>query len=87
MKIFEVVEVDGGTIAVEWSLKAAKARGRANGGEFVVWRSIVNMSPREAFRAAVKGGGYADETEVVYESSPNKPAHDEVFDDGHGGVG
>ena len=68
MKIYEAVLVDGGTIAVEWSLKAAKAAGRASGEPFVVWRSVVNLSPREAFRAAVKGGGYADETEVVYES-------------------
>jgi hypothetical protein len=68
MKLYETVTEGGGTIAAEWSLKAAKAAGRAHGGEFVVWRSIVNMTPREAFRAAVKGGGYADETEVVYES-------------------
>lgn len=74
MKIYETVSEAGSTVAVEWSLKAAKAAGRAHGGEFVVWRSIVNMSPREAFRAAVKGGGYADETEVVYESA--KPVTD-----------
>ncbi len=68
MKIYETVLVDGGTIAAEWSLKAAKAAGVANGEPFVVWRSVVDLTPREAFRAAVKGGGYASATEVVYES-------------------
>lgn len=72
MKIYETVSDAGSTLAAEWSLKAAKAAGRAHGGEFVVWRSTVDLSPREAFRAAVKGGGYATESEIVYESGVNK---------------
>lgn len=68
MKVYETVSDAGTTIAAEWSLKAAKAAGRAHGGEFVVWRSIITGSVREALRAAIKGGGYAAETEIVYQS-------------------
>jgi hypothetical protein len=67
---FYVIESDrSGTFGCELSKRAAIDEGRKRGEPFRVHRTVIDIPAREAIRRLLANtGGYASESEIVYES-------------------